>query len=374
MALLVLLTARLLVVQRRHDAARATIEELRDQAAGLENSVRATGAKLAQYGEVIAEAGLGILLYDGSGRVLETNRAAAEFVGARHGAALAEARIHQLVGEAVAAAEPRTAELQVRTPHPRVLRVTTSPIDDGAVAYVEDVSERRQTDAARTDFVANVSHELKTPLGALVLLAETLQTTDDPDVRARLVGRVGEQANRMSRLVDDILDLSMVEASAIEPAIVDLDKVVAEAVAAVRDIAGAAGVEVNVVASGEDVRVRGDQRQLVSAVSNLLSNAIAYTAEAAPPHEVHVRVRRVGASAVIEVEDSGIGIAVPHQKRIFERFYRIDRARSRDTGGTGLGLAIVRHVAINHGGVVEVESESGVGSTFRIVIPSEEMS
>lgn len=312
---------------------------------------------------------MGILLLDDKDDVVEANQAAREFVGARHGAALAAARIRQLAAEARAGSAPVIAELEVRSPTPRALRVTATPFDGWVVAYVEDVSERKHVAAARTDFVANVSHELKTPLGALSLLAETLAKAPDSETRARLIARIGDQAARMTQLVDDILDLSVVEAAAFEPAIVDLNKVVSEAAAGVRDLATASGVLLNVALTEEDVKVRGDERQLVSAISNLLANAVAYTADATPPRKAEVKTRLAEGSVLVEVEDTGIGIPVAHQQRIFERFYRVDRARSRETGGTGLGLAIVRHVAINHGGTVEVESESGIGSTFRMTIP-----
>ncbi|NND04261.1 MAG: GHKL domain-containing protein, partial [Acidimicrobiia bacterium] len=150
---------------------------------------------------------------------------------------------------------------------------------------------------------------------------------------------------------------------------VDLHKVIVAAAAGVTDIATATGVSLTVAEATEDMRVVGDERQLISAVSNLLSNAIAYTAEAAEPRAVTARAYSTNDSSVVEVKDTGIGIPLSHRQRIFERFYVVDRARDRQTGGTGLGLAIVRHVARNHGGSVEVESESGVGSMFRIRIP-----
>jgi len=145
--------------------------------------------------------------------------------------------------------------------------------------------------------------------------------------------------------------------------------VVAAAAAHVRDIAAASGVEFEMLTPEGDLKVMGDERQLVSAVSNLMSNAVTYTAMAVPPNVVSASVTVENGDAVISIADTGIGIPASHRTRIFERFYRVDSARSRETGGTGLGLAIVRHVALNHGGRVEVESESGVGSTFKMMIP-----
>jgi len=325
-----------------------------------------------RYESIFAGASLGIMVVDPAGTVVEANPIAAELVRSRHGPGVAEAKITTMTRAAVSGQSSLQEEFEFRNPMPRTLRITVKPIEPTkwTVAYVEDVTERRQVDAARTDFVANVSHELKTPLGALALLAETLETTEDPGARSKLIKRIGEQAARMTRLVDDIMDLSLVEAAGIEPGIVQVQKVLAAAAADVRDIAAAAGVELEVLYPEEEIRVLGDQRQLISAVGNLMSNAVAYTAVAAPPHRVVARAFSRGPDAVIEVKDSGIGIPANHRQRIFERFYRVDSARSRETGGTGLGLAIVRHVALNHGGHVELDSESGIGSTFRIVVPA----
>jgi len=356
---------------RSLDAARADLAGRRKQVELLREEMDARAARLDRYTAVVAGVSLGIVVFDPKGAVLHANIAAQEFVGARHGAALAESRIHRLVEVALKQNERLREEFEIRSPAPRTLLISVEPICDArwAAAYIEDVTDRRKVDAARTDFVANVSHELKTPLGALALLAETLEDTSDPDARQRLVHRIGEQAARMTRLVDDIMDLSLVEAAGMEPAIVEMHKVLAAAVATVRDIAAASDVELDVVTGDEEIYVDGDERQLVSAVANLLSNAVTYTSVATPPQRVVARVSARDNDAVIEVADSGVGIPAKYQHRIFERFYRVDAARSRETGGTGLGLAIVRHVALNHGGSVELESESGVGSTFRIVLP-----
>jgi two-component system sensor histidine kinase SenX3 len=368
------LTLWVLSLRRRYQANRENLAARDKELGMLRNELDSRSGRLDRYAALVAGAGLGMMVLDPDGVVVQANPAAAEFVRARYGAALAEAKIPVLASAAVAARGRLQEEFDFRTPMPRTYRITAEPIEstEWVIAYVEDVTERRKVDAARTDFVANVSHELKTPLGALALLAETLETAGDPEVRRKLINRIGEQAARMTRLVDDIMDLSLVEASGIEPAVVELHKVLAAAAADVRDIAVAAGVELDVSPGEGDIHVYGDERQLVSAVGNLLSNAVAYTAVAAPPHRVVAKAYRRGPDTVIEVSDTGIGIPAKHQQRIFERFYRVDSARSRETGGTGLGLAIVRHVALNHGGSVEVESESGIGSTFRIVLPAAE--
>jgi two-component system sensor histidine kinase SenX3 len=219
----------------------------------------------------------------------------------------------------------------------------------------------------RRDFVANVSHELKTPIGALSLLAETMAVGDDSPVNSQLADRVQREANRLGRIVDDLLDLSLIEAQerpTREP--VPVHVVLHEAAERVRGAADAVGIPLNVAPVATDLVVAGDRSQLVSAVTNLLDNAVKYS-EPGEPVEVDATV--VDGSVCVTVRDHGIGIPSRDLERIFERFYRVDRARSRATGGTGLGLSIVRHVAQAHGGDVTVESIEGEGSTFRLRVP-----
>lgn len=373
-ALLVVLAgtlAAVLVLRRNLERARGETAAKQREVEKLRTELEASICRLERTTAVVAGARLGVLVMDGKGAVIQANPAAAEFVGARHGAALAESRVRALVETALRTQERHHEEIEIRSPLPRTLHVTAERIGttQWAVAYIDDVTERRRVDAARRDFVANVSHELKTPLGALTLLAETLEGTTDAESRRKLIGRIGEQALRMSSLVDDILDLSLVEAAGMEPAIVDLNKVLSAAVADVRDLAQASEVLLEIGDPVAEVHVLGDERQLVSAATNMLSNAVVYTSVASPPRRVVARAQLREDAAIIEIADTGIGIGAKHRARIFERFYRVDPARSRETGGTGLGLAIVRHVALNHGGTMEVDSEPGVGSTFRMVIP-----
>jgi two-component system sensor histidine kinase SenX3 len=240
------------------------------------------------------------------------------------------------------------------------------------VIHLTDITDQERIDAIRRDFVANVSHELKTPVGALSVLAEALAESDGEEDRRRLGARLEDESRRLAALVDDILDLSLVESEKPSLVEVDLCEVIAEVRARVGVVAESAAMEVVVDAPGDSVVVEGDKRQLVSAVANLVDNAIKYSSfRTETGGRVWVRVKREGDHAVLEVEDHGIGISERHRGRIFERFYRVDRSRSRARGGTGLGLAIVRHVALNHGGSVEVESTPGVGSTFRLRIPVE---
>ncbi len=313
------------------------------------------------------------MLVDDAKRVVFANAAAEAFIGARHGEAVAEVRLGELFDAVLVSRKPQQADIDLYTPIRRVLRLRAVPLGNGVpgvVAYIEDLTQRRQIDAMRRDFVTNVSHELKTPLGALSVLAETLADAEDPTVRRRLAARLSGEAGRMSRLIEDIIGLGELEAGATPPEPVSVDEVIAESVARHALQAKEAGIEVEVAGLGSGAVVAADRRQLTSAVSNLIDNAVKYTAVAGRP-DPSVRVEAVvdGSWLVISVEDSGIGISEQHRDRVFERFYRVDRARSRATGGTGLGLAIVRHVAVNLHGSVEVESEEGVGSTFRLRIP-----
>ncbi len=252
------------------------------------------------------------------------------------------------------------------------LQVRVAGIGQGRVLIlIEDHTAARRVEAMRRDFVANVSHELKTPVGAIQLLAETVEAgADDPDFVRDYSGRMRKEARRLGVLVQEIIELTRLqEGDALaEPEVVDIDDVVAEAVDRVR--VEADGRQITLVAGGtRGLQVRGDAALITTAVRNLLDNAIRYS-------EPRTRVS-VGVSLDAEdpdivriaVVDQGIGISKEEQERVFERFYRVDKARSRATGGTGLGLSIVKHVAADHGGTVELWSAVGRGSTFTLVLP-----
>jgi two-component system, OmpR family, sensor histidine kinase SenX3 len=436
----------------------------------------------------------GVVLCDENGTVIYRNGRANALMVSRHGDALAAQAVTDVLEDAwhEGSAE-RTLDLY--GPPRRTLQVRARQIDDGrrplgVIALIEDVSERRRLEEIRRDFVANVSHELKTPMGALGLLAETLVSEPDPDVAQRLALRIHNEAFRVSRIIDDLLDLSRIESEEApprEPVLVNL--VMADAIERVRATADQRGLEIVLHEPSPPVAVLGDRRQLVSAMHALLENAITYSydnskvvvtgvaqrfnpnlshpsvvgesddarpdpvtgeypavaADAAPedpasgdpaPGDVAagrdasavqpVFVPEIldqysplgqsapGASAAtgttaptmpgpptvsaegdaagtgpadssaatspnwrieerdnvrLSVQDHGVGIPARDLDRIFERFYRVDHGRSRDTGGTGLGLSIVRHVANNHQGWVDVESREGEGSTFTLVLP-----
>jgi two-component system sensor histidine kinase SenX3 len=263
---------------------------------------------------------------------------------------------------------------------PIALSVTAVPLPDldGRTAFVvlllDDVSERRRLEAVRRDFVANVSHELTTPVGALSLLAEAVQeTADDPPTVSRFAGRMQHEATRLGRLVRELIELSRLQGAEPLPgsAEVRLETVVTEAVDRTRLLAEKASVNI-AVRSDSDLLVRGNETQLITAVANLLDNAVAYSPSGtriAVSARAAVDEASGGDLAEISVSDQGIGIAEADLARVFERFYRVDPARSRATGGTGLGLSIVKHIATNHGGSVSVWSAEGEGSTFTIRLP-----
>jgi len=309
----------------------------------------------------------GVLIVDAAGAVVARNRAAREVAAARHGEALVSGAVEELAGAAIAGTGgARTLELY--GPPPRVVEVVARPLPRGALVVIDDVTEAHRLEAVRRDFVANLSHELKTPVGAIGLLAETLLAEPDPDVAHRLTERVVNESFRVSRTIDDLLELSRIEAGAEnvrQPVAVHL--VLEEAADRIRPAAELSDIAIRVVEVSTRVSAWGDRRQLVSAVANLLDNAVKYSS---PGSSVEVRAASDGSAVAIEVEDHGLGIPARDLERIFERFYRVDRARSRDTGGTGLGLAIVRHVVANHEGEVTVRSIEGQGSTFTVHVPA----
>jgi two-component system, OmpR family, sensor histidine kinase SenX3 len=250
-----------------------------------------------------------------------------------------------------------------------VLRVSVAGLaGERVLLLADDETAARRLEEIRRDFVANVSHELKTPVGAIALLAETIiDAADDPEAVRRFTTQLQREATRLSALVQEIIDLSRLQGPnpLVDIAPLDVDDVVAEAVDRAR--VGAQARQVEIVVGGErGSAVMGDHALLVTALRNLIDNAVRYS-EAGT--RVGVGVTSVGGFVEIAVVDEGIGISPEDIGRIFERFYRVDPARSRATGGTGLGLSIVKHVAADHGGEVRVWSAPGRGSTFTLRLP-----
>jgi two-component system sensor histidine kinase SenX3 len=259
-------------------------------------------------------------------------------------------------------------DLEFGDPAIRTIEVSTIALGDGgAVAVVEDVTQRLMIDRVRTDFVANISHELRTPIGAISLMAENLIAEMGESESARLAEIILNEVTRLNETVNDLLDLAKIEFDGLSKReSIHTARVIDEAVGRLRSAALAKSVMI-VVEDNPDMSVIGDRAQLVSAVGNLIDNAVKYSEQGSI---VKIEVTREDGRMLISVADNGPGIAPEHLGRVFERFYRVDDARSRGTGGTGLGLAIVRHIALLHGGDVSVTSEVGVGSTFTLSIPA----
>jgi two-component system phosphate regulon sensor histidine kinase PhoR len=239
------------------------------------------------------------------------------------------------------------------------------------VLVLHDISELRRLERVRRDFVANVSHEFKTPLTAIQGFAETLLggALEEPQNSRRFLGIIRDHAARLARLTDDLLELSQAEAGRLELEMQPLS--VSGLIEACLDTTRLKGREKNLTLAADcpsDLPlVRGDQARLREALQNLLDNAVQYTP---PGGRVTVRAARVDGQVSIAVTDTGIGIPQADQERIFERFYRVDAARSREVGGTGLGLSIAKHLVEAHGGRIRVESEVGRGSTFTLLLPA----
>ena len=318
------------------------------------------------------------VVLDSNDRVLRASAAARAF-GLVKGDRLMVTELAALARQVRRDGEIREGEFEV--PVPRLGGRTTSfavrvaplgaAIGGGGLVLLlaEDQTESRRVDEVKRDFVANTSHELKTPVGALALLAETIEdAADDAEAVRRFASKMRQEAQRLTNLVQDLITLSRIQAvePVPDPRPVALDTVVAEAVDRCRMRANARGITLASVGS-RGLSVLGDEDLLVTALRNLLENAVAYSPEKT---RVVISTRKTPEGhAELSVADQGIGIPERDLERIFERFYRVDPARSRATGGTGLGLAIVKHVMAAHNGKVTVRSVEGDGSTFTLYIP-----
>jgi len=357
-----------------------------------EASLAETEAELRRLRAGLDELALGLVLCDPAGSEILRNRRAVELAAARHGEALVAKAVDELLADArngvsssrrVELTQPRHAyevwAMPLRSPAVGYGEADDStaaggPAADseilGALALVRDITDELRVDRVRKDFVANVSHELKTPIGALALLAEALTTTADPSALS-LIERIHNQVDRATRTIDDLMMLSLIEDGAdLSAESADVASLVAGAIERISEAAAQSGVEViaaDLDAGAEPAGVvRGSTVQLESAVFNLLDNAVKYSE---PGGTVRVSVACSGDQVEVSVQDHGIGIPEAEQDRVFERFYRVDGTRSRDTGGTGLGLSMVRHVVINHDGELELSSREGAGSVFTIRLP-----
>ena len=363
----------------------------RDDLPGLTNELGAITTRLRERleeltegrdraGQILDALDDGVLLLDGAGRLLIANPAARSWFGLpddlRPGLPLKRVlgvpQVSALAEQAAEARAPVVGNLTLVFPEPRTLALRAFPLADRGptgriVVTMTDITQRRRLEVLRRDFVANASHELKTPVAAVRALAETLLTAlpDDPEAGRRFAERIGREAERLDLLTRDLLDLSRVERGALDVEPVDLVGLVKEVVGGYADRAEERRIKLSTEVE-PGVALRGDRAQLGLLLSNLIDNALRFTPAKGA---VCVRLNAAESRAVLQVHDTGQGIPAGELSRVFERFYRVDKARARQTGGTGLGLAIVRHVAEAHGGTVRVDSELGRGSTFTVALP-----
>ncbi len=373
---------------RRNDELGKLAESLNSMAAQLEMRAAELAQELERSGQVLAAMSEGVVLIDASGRLLRSNPAAARILGsaleghegtpivhvARSFPALALAQRARDKGGPIAEIMdlPGERSLTVEIMPLRSIR----PDESQTLFVVRDETERRETERIRRDFVANVSHELKTPLAGLSLLADTLAVAvqEDPEQAEQFIGRLVSEIRRLNTLANDLLALSHLEerqpGAEQSRAPVDLTRLARETAGEIESLATAKKQILTIDTPGI-LTVTGDESSLRTLIRNLLDNAIRYTQQGG-----HITLRTYAResaqghrTAVLSVQDDGPGIPIAEQDRIFERFYRIDKARSRETGGTGLGLSIVKHIVERHNGKVEVDSMLGVGSTFTVTFP-----
>jgi two-component system phosphate regulon sensor histidine kinase PhoR len=271
------------------------------------------------------------------------------------------------------AREVAGGELLLTSPTSRTLSVRVQPLPEGstggrAMVVATDISQLRRLEEIRQEFVANASHELKTPLASIKACLETLVdggAIDDPEVRDRFLNVVSEQADRMDHLIRDLLSLTRIENDEADLDLhpVDLESLVTQSVGRQRQTAERKRISVRIEPPADPVEPLGDEESLEHILDNLIDNAVKYTDAGGV---VTIRWRPDGDWCLLEVQDTGIGIPHQHLDRIFERFYRVDRARSREVGGTGLGLSIVKHLVQNQGGEIRVASQMGKGTSFSV--------
>jgi len=368
----------------------------RDEIGDLAGALNAMTVRLkSQIDTITAERNLtlgilasmveGVVAVDREDRVVHVNSAAGAILGidteSARGRRIWEVTRVSEVSEALTTTmkdgQVRMSEVRIpRDTNDQVIQLIGTPLKDagdrlvGALVVLHDVSDLRQLEAVRRDFVANISHELKTPLAAIRGLVETMVDDDamEPETRRRFTTKIRDQAMRLSNIVSDLLTLSRLESDPgrIQLEAIDLRDAVRDAYRSQVHDAETKRVDIEAVVANDPVLIEGDGEALRELVDNLVSNAIKYTPEGG---RVDLRLGVEGQNAVLTVADTGIGIAPEDQGRVFERFYRVDKARSRQLGGTGLGLSIVKHVALAHGGNVSLRSAPGRGTTFRVQLP-----
>jgi two-component system phosphate regulon sensor histidine kinase PhoR len=362
------------------DLARA----LNETAAHLDRTIRTLTGERNQSSAILRSMIEGVAVIDSKERVVFCNRAFAEILNidaARcEGRPLVElvrqADLLDLARRALTSADSLQGSLIIGTVMPRSFAVTATPVNalepaaNGAVIVLHDITELRRLERVRQDFVANVSHEFKTPLTAIQGFAETLLggALEDQKNNRRFLEIIRDHASRLGRLTDDLLKLARIEAGKLEVQYqpVSVAELVEGCAATTLFKASQRNIALNLSYPPELPAVRGDAGLLREVLQNLLDNAVQYTS---PGGRVNLSAATRDHEAVITVADTGIGIPLADQERIFERFYRVDAARSREVGGTGLGLSIAKHIVEAHGGRLWVESTIGAGSQFHFSIP-----
>ena len=346
------------------------------------NEIEARTRELASIMENVSD---GLLLVDTEGTVTLVNRAAtrllelsaAQLEGKPLWQNIKSAELDDLIKNLTNLLEPASTRLELGSGAAvRTLEFVATPLFEAAggrraVLLVRDRTEDKRLEQMRRDFVADVSHELKTPLTSIKAYVETLidGAADDPQARAPFLEKIHSNADRLTRLVADILDISRLEGSARDEALerLDLNKLVERVFGQFREHAQKRGIKLELKKSNKPAEALVNDHDMSEAIENLIDNAIKYTDAGGT---VAVHVDRDDGQLCVAVIDTGVGIPKESLPRVFERFYRVDQARSRALGGTGLGLSIVKHVALRHGGKATAESEPGKGSTFRLILPA----
>lgn len=360
-------------------------EAFNHMAVELERSIGELSERKDRMEAILSVMADGVLAVDRSGKILLANSAASRILGISEHQAfgrhlLEVVRNHELAESLQSATrgEPDTREVTLREPRLAHLMVHSAPIPErgtgtaaGAVAVLQDLTELRRLERVRTEFVSNVSHELRTPLTSVKGFVDTLLdgAMEDRDTLRRFLEIISKETDRLASIISDLLELSRLESGGtqVRKSPVSLGGVIDAALGVVRERASEKGIAVDVRIPSDLPPVPGDEALLVQVLVNLLDNAVKYT-----PEHGHVEVaarRQPDGSTRVDVSDTGIGIPAEHLPRVFERFYRVDRARSRQLGGTGLGLSIVKHIIERHGGTVSVSSTPGMGSIFSFVLP-----
>ena len=366
------------------DEVREAVTAFNAMALEASHTIAALEFRKSTLESVLAHMSDALLVLDGQGALTLVNPAAERFfgivapfvIGHRLIEVFRHFELDALVRQAERERAPFAREIELHHPEHRLLRVQANPVSGargeflGVVVVAQDITDQRRTDMVRREFVANVSHELRTPLTSVRALAEALAggAAQDREAGPRFLERIIAEIDRLTLLVNDLLDLSAIESGSakLEMEAVPLGEVIEDIVTKFRPMADGRRIVLRGSGAQNPLRAWADRARVTQAVANLVDNAIKYTPDGGT---VTVEGEARDGMVAIAVADTGIGIAPEHLPRIFERFYRVDRSRSRALGGTGLGLSIVKHIATSHGGEVEVKSVEGRGTRFTFLLP-----